>query len=71
MKRMRTLAFVILAAGMMLAAPARGATTTWTGTGDWFADLGNWSGGAPNAGDTAVITSGSVRLTNSTPALAQ
>jgi hypothetical protein len=40
------------------------ASTTWTGTGDWFANAGNWNNGVPNPGDDAVVASGSVALTN-------
>jgi len=34
-------------------------------TGDWFVDVGNWSGGLPASGDDAVITSGTLLLSNS------
>ena len=46
------------------------ATKTWNGTGDWFLDVGNWSGGVPADGDDAVVASGTVTLTSSTPSLA-
>jgi len=45
------------------------ATKTWNGTGDWFLDVGNWSGGVPADGDDAVVASGTVTLTSSTPLL--
>jgi hypothetical protein len=49
--------------------PTYGITTTWNGTGDWFANPTNWSAGVPNAGDDAVIASGAVLLSASTPML--
>lgn len=55
---------VVIVAGASL-----GGTTTWTGTGDWFANSGNWNNGLPSAGDEAIIASGLVVLTNSTPDL--
>jgi hypothetical protein len=56
---------------MALAFPAKAAkTTAWSGTGDWFSASANWSEGAPAEGDTAVLASGTVLLTNATPALA-
>jgi hypothetical protein len=47
------------------------AQNTWTGSGDWYANAGNWSGGLPTAGQNLIIAAGSsLQLTNSTPALA-
>lgn len=45
--------------------------TTWIGVsgGDWFTP-GNWDDGLPGDGKTAIINSGNVNLTNSTPQLA-
>jgi hypothetical protein len=58
-----------LAVEMIFTVTVRGISTTWTGTGDWNGTPGNWSGGVPGAGDDAVIASGSVLLTASTPIL--
>ncbi len=62
----------ILFGSMLLAASSAVAakTTTWTGTGDWFATPANWSHGLPEAGDTVVVASGALALTSSPPALA-
>lgn len=46
-----------------------GTTVTWRGTGDWFADVGNWSNGIPGTGSNVWIGSGIVTLTNATPQL--
>ena len=57
----------IVAVGMGL--PAQAVTCTWKGaTGDWF-DGNNWTNGVPGNGDDAIVNSGLVLLTNSTPAL--
>lgn len=55
---------------LLAAATACGATSVWTGTGDWFAAAGNWSGGVPGPGVSVLIASGSVTLTNDTGPLA-
>jgi len=53
-----------LSVGLLLASAAGAQTSIWTGTGDWFADTGNWAGGVPGAGFNVLIASGSVTLTN-------
>ncbi|MEI7437322.1 MAG: hypothetical protein WCL16_11030, partial [bacterium] len=49
----------------------RSDTVTWRGTGDWFADTGNWSNGVPGPGSNVWIASGTVTLTNVSPLLAE
>jgi hypothetical protein len=63
MRRLIPFALVLAA----VSAPA--ITTTWTGTGDWFTNTANWSAGVPGTGDVAVVSNGTVRLTNSTQVL--
>ena len=62
---------ILFLAGLLEVSGASGAITTWTGSGDgfdWFNGL-NWNNGAPSTGDTAIIVSGNVRLTNDTAPL--
>ncbi len=72
MKTQRTVRMIVaaLATALLACAGAQANTKTWTGNGDWFVDTGNWSGGLPESGEHVVVTSGSLRLTNSTPPLA-
>ena len=67
---MRTLRIVRTAVAVVLyVTAARAAPNTWTGAGDWFVDVGNWSGGLPGPGSNVLIASGSVILTNDTSQL--
>ncbi len=59
-----------IAAVLLAATGACAATSVWTGTGDWFSAAGNWSGGVPGPGGSALIASGSVTLTNDSGPLA-
>ena len=69
-KRQRMNTSVVVAAVLLVAATVQAATKTWTGTGDWFTDTANWSGGLPGPGDDVVVSSGSLLMSGSTPALA-
>lgn len=54
-KPLRTIGFIVLTACSLL--PSARAGTTWTGgagDGDWH-NAGNWSGGVPTAGATAIF----------------
>jgi len=58
-----------LSFGLLMSAAAQ--TRTWTGgagDGDWANDL-NWIGGAPGAGESALITNGTVTLSADSAAL--
>lgn len=45
-------------------------TTSWSGTDAWPGNATNWSAGIPDAGDSVILASGTLTLTNRTPALA-
>ncbi len=50
-------------------ADTRPDTLVWRGTGDWFANPGNWSNGIPGPGSNVWIASGTVTLSGATAAL--
>jgi hypothetical protein len=49
------LAILLVTAAPFLLARRVLADKTWTGSGDWFADAGNWSPSVPVDGDVVVI----------------
>ena len=71
----RIIAAVAMVAAMMLLAesPVQAETRTWSGpvSGNWFT-VSNWlpNDNYPQSGDTAVVTNGSILLTNETASLA-
>jgi len=70
MKRKRSMTGLIAVAVGLVSVFSAQAQNTWSGTGDWFANTANWSGGLPMADDVVIIAAGSnLQLTNNTPAL--